>query len=791
MNTASRSSASHPSVSCRASYRASYLALYRALYRAAAILITGLLGVFAASNVSAQGLLLPTDTSLGPLTLASHTVSFEIQDHGAVTHVTQEFDNPTGQMLEATYYFPMPEGAVTTDFALWMNGERISGEVLPRDQARATYEGIVARMRDPGLLEYVDGTLFQARIFPIPANGRQRVEIEFASTLQQTGSTLHYRYPLHDSAGTMGQFVIDGTLRSGNQIANVYSPYHDVETLPQRDGSVRVSMEQMRATAESDFELFINLTGEDLGFSLVTWEPGGGDDGYFMLTLAASPELRELEVLPKQVTFVVDTSGSMSGVKIRQAREMLEHCVRNLNPQDTFQLIGFSGGVRAAFDEPMMATRQNVNAGLEFIEQLSARGNTNISDALARALQDPSAPDRPHAIIFVTDGLPTAGDTSVEGILSSATQGISDGDRRIFSFGVGYDVNTRLLDGMARDGRGESGYVRPNEDISDIIGSFYDRVGSPVLTQLEFDFGRVDVSQVYPSPMPDLYREREVTLFGRYNANQTSAVVVRGNAGDRSWVEEFGASFAPPEGTDTAFIGNLWASRRVASLLNEIDVRGERRDLVDEVTRLAQQWGIVTPYTSYLAVEPTMQQQPLVTDNTGFFDDGELIHEGGLGRQTGTTASGRSAGSRSAGGFGGADPSAAAADQEEMDVHNLHARSTPPTPEATRRDRALASATRDESGQEAVERSIARREQAQQSQVRDTRTRNIAGRSFASASGVWVESGLENETPDRTITAMSGQYFTLLRDNPELADVLSLGERVRFRLGREVIEIRP
>ena len=186
-----------------------------------------------------------------------------------------------------------------------------------------------------------------------------------------------------------------------------------------------------------------------------------------------------------------------------------------------------------------------------------------LSHGLARALQDPATAERPHTILFVTDGLPTAGETRVDQILQATRRGISDGDRRVFAFGVGYDVNTSLLDGIAQRGRGESGYVRPGEDISDIIGTFYDGIGAPLLTQLAIDFGDARVSDVYPNPLPDLYRGRSITVFGRIDANQSGAVVVRGRAARETVTIEHGADFSAPEGVDTSFVASLWASRRV------------------------------------------------------------------------------------------------------------------------------------------------------------------------------------------------------------------------------------
>lgn len=574
-------------------------------------LLALLTALLVAAPASAQ-LLIPRDEHLDPLRLRLHDVDVEITDNGAVTHVTQVFENRTSQDLEATYYFAIPAGSVTTDFALWMNGERIRGQVLRREEARATYEGIVRRMRDPGLLEYVDGELFQASIYPVPAHGEQRVEIEFANVLPSEGGVLHYRYPFHASAAAeIPTLVMSGDIRSAHSITNVYSPYHDIDTDVSRDGhTAHFSLESSSASTSRDFELFIQQSGEDLGFSLLTFEADDGGDAYFMMTLAPSPELEDLEVLPKRVTFVVDTSGSMAGAKIEQARDMLRYCVSNLSERDELQIISFSSTVRPLFDSPRLATRDALRDASAFIDGLSARGNTNISDALERALRDRASSDRPHSIIFVTDGLPTEGNTNIDDIIELARAGVSDGDRRVFAFGVGYDVNTRLLDGIARRGRGETGYVRPNEDLSDVVGTFYSSIGSPLLTQIAIEFSGVRVRDMYPNPLPDLYRDREVVVFGRVAADHSSSVTVTGRAGGRPYTMEYGADFARFDGADTSFVGNLWARRKIDSLLAEIDERGASQRTVDDIVALATRWGIVTPYTSYLAVDPSERISP-------------------------------------------------------------------------------------------------------------------------------------------------------------------------------------
>jgi Ca-activated chloride channel family protein len=780
--------------------------LFAALYATVAVLTAVAAFLIASPAALAQGMLVPRDENLDPLELRRHTVEFRVHDNAAVTHVTQVFRNHTSSQLEATYYFAIPEGSVTTDFALWMNGERIEGEVLPREQARAAYETIVRRMRDPGLLEYVDGELFQASIFPIPANGEQTVEIEYASVLSRRSNTVAYTYPIHESAGEIGLFSVHGDIIASGSMADIYAPYHRVDVDWNSDRTTAViDMESTNLDPTKDFELFIGLDADDVGISLITFDGDDGEEGYFMLTLTPTEELEAMGPTPKQVTFVVDTSGSMAGEKFEQAQNMLRYCLENLNPDDTFQLITFSSDVDALFDEPQPATREKVRQALAWVDELRASGNTNISGALERALDDPASPDRPHAIIFATDGLPTQGIEDTDGIVEIVRRGVSDGDRRIFAFGVGYDVNTHLLDGIARRGRGQTGYVLPHDDISDVVGGFYDRVSTPLLTRIELDFGAVDVSQVYPSPLPDLYEDDQITIFGRYDARGSSSLVVDGMAGGEAVRYEFIPDFAATN-DDTPFIANLWARRRIDSLLAEIDERGERSDLVTEVTELATRWGIVTPYTSYLALDPNErwaleQQQNTITTtvptrgwgaggvrpasepmpddlrNNGWgavdgdmaartstfdsFDEAESDNEGGVGRGFLSGNRDRAGGSVAS----GAAPVAAAPEMPRF--------------------------TRSESGREAVEEALRRQEDATTMRVDDpTATRWASGRSFGAAGGVWIENGIEGRSADRVITAFSSEYFDLLSRNPELADVLALGA-VRFTLNGEIVEIRP
>jgi Ca-activated chloride channel family protein len=723
-----------------------------------------------------QGMLLPRDASLAPITLAEHRVEIELHDHAARTRVTHVFRNPNPRDLEAVFYFAVPPGAATTDFAMWMNGERVRGEVLPRGQARATYESIVRRMRDPGLLEYVDGELFQASIFPVVAGGEQRIEISYATVLAQTSSTVRYAYPIHASAHTGGTLLsFSGEISTSHRISSVYSPWEGLEEILGEDGrTARVGLEQSGFAGGGEFELFVTFTGDDLGFSMLTWEGDDGEPGYFMLTLAASRALEHLDVQPKNITFVVDVSGSMTGPKMQQARALLAHAVRELGPEDRFNVISFSTRVQRLFPESRRADASARSEAQQFIERLQARGNTNISEALEAALAMGQGVGLPHSILFITDGLPTEGVRDIETIVRSAREGASDGMTRIFTFGVGYDVNTRLLEGMARRGRGQSGYVRPDEDISDVIAPFYARIGSPLLTNLEFDFGSVQVTHLVPQPMPDLYRDGPVTLFGRFEARESAPIHVRAFSGDERIELRFAPDYNGMDGSSRDFIGNLWARRRIDALMDEISERGELPALVSEITRLAVRWNIVTPWTSYLAVEPG---QPILPDPT-----------------VRTTVQHRPAPAR--GRTGGAEPGRATRsvdDDLSFSVGSARGGGNSMPAAAPRADRAMAASAAMDEGAVAVERERARGEtlrDARQVRPQDAAQRTADGRAFRRAGAVWIEAGLEDRRPDRTLTAMSDEWFALIEQHPGLRSILSLGDRVRFRHAGQVWEVR-
>ncbi len=761
--------------------------LFAPLRRLLLCLLLGLpvLAALPAGSASAQGILLPNGDGATPLRQTEQRVHFQVTDDLTVAHVTHEFRNETDTALEAIYYFTLPKGATTTDFAMWMDGKRIKGEVLPRERARAVYDSIVSRLRDPALLETSDGDLFTASIYPIPPRGTQRIEVEFAMPNLHKNGLLQLHYPISRSeVGAAERLSFEADIDSRNEITSIQAPYD--EPTRRIDGrQAEVKIERNKAQRD-DIALLVATSGDDLGLSLVTFDPDGneGDEGYFMATVSASSDLLREGALGRQMTLVIDRSGSMSGGKLAQAQVMLRKTIESLGEHDTFNLISFSRDTEELFATPRTATQENRDAALRFVDALVADGDTNIEAALRVALEQPTRSGRPHAVVFVTDGLPTRGERDIDVLLQLAKGSRTSRDdrpvtsRRIFSFGVGYDVNTRLLDGIARNGDGESGYVRPSEDISDIVGGFVAGLASPLVTGLQLDFGD-QVTDLHPRILPDLYPGRPITVFGRFSSPMSQEVTLRGQARSGSVRTSFGAEFgSSTDSANAAFVGNLWAARHVSDLLDTIRIDGATPERVRIVTEVATRWGIVTPYTSFL-VTPDGQGEV----DEGGEGDGEEEPEFEPMRHH------ISGGVRS-------ERLMEAVSHEDQQAGPVAAsriasgREVAAAPKASRKAEAAAAAPAAEVGKQAVEDSLARnRSRSSLRAESSTSSRFASGRTFSRLGEVWVEAGLANRSPDRRIVAWSQAYFDLLRSHPELREALALGERVLLSVGGQVVEV--
>jgi len=558
----------------------------------------------AGTRASADGFIIPVPPphvdTVPDLAVKYHRVRVTIKDQVAATDIDQVFLNNSPYELEGTYIFPLPEAAAISDFAMFEDGERLSGKVLDKDEARRIYESIVRRRSDPALLEYVGRNAFQASIYPISAWGEKRVQLGYSEVLHAERGLIHYVYPLNTerfSSLPLEEVVITIDLQSHVPIKAIYSPSHKIAVERTSEISARISYEANDVRPDTDFELYYSISEDDVGLNLLSYKDRG-EDGFFLLLVAPKMQVDEQAVVAKDVIFVLDTSGSMEGRKLEQAKAAIEFVLDRLHADDRFNIVAFDTGVRT-HALGLRSALERAEAQ-RFVRSLYAGGGTNIDRALQEAL-DMAGGERPQFIIFVTDGLPTEGVTDIDRIIGNVARA-APGNVRLFTFGVGYDVNTTLLDTISQAHRGASAYVEPGESIEEQVAAFYAKISTPLLSDVHLEVCGVTVEDMYPYPLPDLFVGTQLLVTGRYRSGGEAKVVLRGmvNGEERVFLYPR-VEFAEREGHD--FIPRLWATRKIGHMLKEIRLHGENRELVDSIVSLSIRYGIMTPYTSFLVDE--------------------------------------------------------------------------------------------------------------------------------------------------------------------------------------------
>lgn len=718
------------------------------------------------ATANAQGVIVPGPCTRCPmpprpitlpraLPVKSIKIDTKISAQVATTHVEQVFRNDTDATLEGTYLFPIPESASVAEFAIWDGDRRLVGEVRSREEARRIYDEIVRRQRDPGLLEYAGRDLFQASIFPIGPHSDKKLELTYTQVLKAEGGTVSYRYPLgtgRNVSQVVGEVSGRVEIEGREPVRNVYSPSHEVEVSRRGERAARVSFESKAGQAPQDFQLFYTLSDADFGMTLLTHrEPG--KQGYFLLTISPKDNISEQEYAAKDVIFVLDTSGSMAEAgKMEKARAALLFGVRSLRASDRFNVISFAGEEHLMTTGLLQADASGRALGEEFISKLKPVGGTNINGALLAAMGQFDRSDRPRILVFMTDGLPTVGETNVGHIVENAREARIPGVR-LFTFGVGYDVNTALLDKLAAENGGVAEYVEPREDLEVKVSNFFTKINSPVLTDLKLNMGGVETDLLYPREMPDIFRGSQVTIIGRYtNRADLRDVTLRltGRTGNQTRTFDYANVSFPSNEERNDFLPRLWATRRVGWLMEQIRTNGEQKELTDEIVDLGTRYGIVTPYTSYLALEESAQvtaadaARPITSGRTVRDLPAQRRGAGGAGNATST--------------LGGMAP-------------------PPPAPKEA------AKAT---TGEYAVRES--KRARAQQDATRadeDDRVTSAAvskvgDKTFYMRDGIWVDSEFKAEAklPETVLEFGGDEYFALIKREPQLARFFALGERV-------------
>ncbi len=572
--------------------------------RAAALLGT------LSSPILAQGWIdpvRPVPQNNGRIERLRSTVQVDISGRAARVTVEEWFRNNGPILDEGMYHFPLPGEAVFSSYSLWQGDQELRGEAMDATQARSIYEAIVRQKRDPALIELAGQGLIRARVFPIAPGETRKITLKYTQLLDRAGDAWRFRY-LGDrnrqNAPRSFRLEVDSAARFGDP----YSPTHQVQ-VTRRDNHLEVTLSDNAASG--DFELLLPLARGLIGLSLVPHHPVG-EDGYFMLLLAPGAAA-DAAALRRDLVAVIDVSGSMSGEKIQQARSALIQLLSSLREGDRFRLVAFSGGVRRyaeGWTGVTTATRRDAES---WIRSLDAEGGTNIAGALTEAFAQTPADQSLGVVVFLTDGQASTGETDPEKIAASAEQG--RGKFRVFSFGIGDDVNTFLLDRLTERARGTTEYIRPGENIERAVGALAAKVASPVLTDVTISAGSgIELYDMQPGSLPDLFAGDEMVVFGRYRgaASGEQSVTVQGRRNGRQ--EEFRTTFADRSNDDARYIEQLWAARKAGALSREIRLHGQTQEVMNALKQLALRYGILTEYTSYLVQEPNVAMRQRAED---------------------------------------------------------------------------------------------------------------------------------------------------------------------------------
>ncbi len=681
----------------------------------------------------------------------SHRAEIEIRHNHALVKVEAVFYNPGHTRLEGEYLFPIEPDILVSSFSMTANGKTLEGELLPADEARRIYEETVRRMKDPGLLEYMGERLIRTRVYPIEPRSEVTIELIYEQLLHGDEGAYHLHYPLRSakplgSVKTIQRVVVTIDVEGDAPIASAYCPTYEFDISRKSKTHMVASFEQHSLNPGAEVDFYYMLDKGPVGLTMLTYHPPGDEAGYFYLTLSPSTTPATTKVIPKDLLLVLDTSGSMAGAKIEQAKDALKFCLRSLNPDDRYNVVTFSTTVNA-LHKGLVPVESDVLAGdLDRVERVKARGGTALHDALGFALEHIPGKGRLGMVLLLTDGLPTIGNTDVPSILSMVEEENAK-KMRFFVFGVGDDLNTDLLDGLAARTKGTRTYVAESEDIEVKVSSLYYKIASPVLADLALDLGTAEAFNIYPVPLPDLFAGEDLVVLGRYRQDGATALVLRGHAGTKRSKETHDVTFGPD--SQNNFIPRMWAGVKIIHLLEQIRLNGAEDELVDAVKELGQRYGIVTPYTSLLVLE-----DEIAPEIARRFDGARHSLE------------------KAKVGAGAVRESRRMATMRQMS----------PAPSSRAMDftpMAVFGETSDELEQ-------------YHSAIRRT-VQHVHDRTFyVDEDGVWVDSrydpSLHGATPEK-IVFLSDEYFSLVQSHPEAAKYLSAHGTMLLLLGNDAFHI--
>jgi len=565
-------------------------------------------------------------------------VKAEISGCLARVTVVQDFQNTSTDKIEAVYTFPLPQNAAVDDMTMLVGDRTVRGKIKRREEAQAIYEAARAAGRVAGLLDQERPNIFTQSVANIEPGARVKITIRYVETMKYEAGAYEFVYPMvvgpryipGKARGRQGggwapdtdqvpdgsrvtppvappgeraghDISIEVALDAGLPVESLLSPTHDISidgwTAGQPAGQATVRLANKSVIPNKDFILKYHVAGGKIQDALLAHR--GEKGGYFTLILQPPERVTVEDITPKELVFVLDTSGSMAGFPIEKAKETMKMALEGLYPQDTFNLITFSGDTHILFPEPVPATAENLRRAQEFLQTRAGGGGTEMMKAIRAALDPTDSQRHLRIVCFMTDGY-VGNDLEIIAEVQKHPQA------RVFAFGIGGSVNRFLLDKMAEHGRGEVDYVGLGDDGSAAARRFHERVRNPLWTDLSIDWGGLPVADVYPRRIPDLFSARPVVLKGRFEGPGRAVIRLRGKMSGREIVREVPASLPALEPRHNV-LATLWARARVEDLMGQdyagIQQGTTRAELREAITQLGLDYGLMTQFTSFVAVE--------------------------------------------------------------------------------------------------------------------------------------------------------------------------------------------
>jgi Ca-activated chloride channel family protein len=731
--------------------------------------------------------------------IKSHAIETVIEGQTASTTVTQTFYNPNNWQLEGTYIFPLPEEAAISDFQMTMGGKMVKGELLDADKARNIYRETVRKMIDPGLLEYAGRGLFQASVFPILPQQDLVIKFSYTELLPYDSGLVKFHYPLRTQSfcdTPVSSVSMKVTIKGEQNLRTIYSPTHSAEIIRKGEKEAVIGVELKDVQPDTDFEIFYGYAEDALSANVLSYRDGD-KPGYFLALLTPKVKLSTDEILPKDVIVVLDTSGSMDeDGKIDQARKALTFMVNKLNEKDRFALVTFSTEARKMHDKLTSASKEAKDDAIGKIAKLEATGGTNLEQAIRFAyelagtgVEEGKGASRPCYVILLSDGVPTMGETTDVRALAKIAKDNRAENVRVFPFGVGNDVNTWLLDTLAEDNKGQREYVKPKEDMEVKVSNFANKIASPVLANVTVTIDGAELHDLHPQMAGDVFAGTQLSILGRFDKPGKHQLVIKGDVSGEKRAFEYTIDLAAKD-AGKAYLPRMWAVRRVGYLMDQINLKGANEELKAEIVRLGTQFGIVTPYTSFLVVEDNPQPLPR---------PGSAIPPGR--RNEGRALGG---GDDSGGGSGGGRAPAAPEDQKGGDAvkrskSNSDRRDADSNAEVEEAEKDAADSVAERAKRaglrsRADDKRKKLKEEGWSGKAADNAAaeiiKTIGTRSFVWSDGIWLESDLTNAElfGAEVVEYMSDRYFEVSED-AAAAKILALGNEVIFRHGKKTIRI--